>query len=60
MSTRAPSADDPRGIVAMFLATIGRKPSPDELRITQSYAFDYGSRDTWLAIWNSNAFLTLR
>jgi cytochrome c553 len=60
MSTHAPSADDPRGIVAMFLATIGRKPSPDELRLTHSYAFDYGSRDTWLAMWNSNAFLTLR
>lgn len=60
MAVYAPPADNPSGIVAMYLATLGRKPSREEQHLTQKYAFDYGSRDTWLAMWNSNAFLTLR
>jgi hypothetical protein len=60
MALDAPPADNVRGIVAMYLAALGRKPTTAELRLTQKYAFDYGSSDTWLAMWNSNAFLTLR
>jgi hypothetical protein len=60
MALDAPPADNVRGIVAMYLAALGRKPTTAELRLTQKYAFDNGSSDTWLAMWNSNAFLTLR
>jgi cytochrome c553 len=60
MAMAAPVADQVRGIKQMFLSTLGRYPSKDELLLTQKYAFDYGSSNTWLAMWNSNAFLTLR
>jgi hypothetical protein len=60
ISSLAPSADDPRGITRMYLATLGRLPSAEELRLTRDYVFDYGSGSAWLAMWNSNAFLTLR
>ena len=60
MAMAAPVADQARGIKQMFLSTLGRYPSKDEVLLTQKYAFDYGSSNTWLAMWNSNAFLTLR
>lgn len=56
----APPADDTTGIIGMYLATIGRKPTQGELAVTRRFTFDVGSRDAWLAMWNSNAFLTLR
>ena len=60
ISSLAPPADDPSGITRMYLATLGRLPSAEELRLTRGYVFDYGSGSAWLAMWNSNAFLTLR
>jgi hypothetical protein len=60
MAMAAPVADQARGIQQLYLSTLGRYPSKDELLLTQKYAFDYGSSNTWLAMWNSNAFLTLR
>lgn len=60
VSSIAPPADNDRGIKLMYMATLGRLPTPDELRLTRGYAFDFGSANVWLAIWNSNAFLTLR
>ena len=60
LSSLAPPADDTSGIKRMYLATLGRLPSAEELRLTRGYVFDYGSASAWLAMWNSNAFLTLR
>jgi len=60
MATAAPAADYVQGIQNLFLSTLGRYPSRDELLLTHKYAFDYGSSNSWLAMWNSNAFLTLR
>lgn len=60
LSTLAPPADDTSGINRMYLATLGRLPTAEELGLTRGYVFDYGSASAWLAMWNSNAFLTLR
>lgn len=60
VSSLAPPADDLTGINRMYLATLGRLPTAEELRVTQMYVFDFGSANAWLAMWNSNAFLTLR
>jgi hypothetical protein len=60
MSVDAPAADHARGIQVLFLSTLGRYPSRDELLLTHRVSFDYGSSNSWLAMWNTNAFLTLR
>jgi cytochrome c553 len=60
MSVDAPAADHARGIQVLFLSTLGRYPSRDELLLTHRVSFDHGSSNSWLAMWNTNAFLTLR
>ncbi|MFM7187266.1 MAG: DUF1553 domain-containing protein, partial [Armatimonadota bacterium] len=60
LSALAPPADDSNDVTRMYLAALGRFPTSEERRLTRGYVFDHGSGSAWLAIWNSNAFLTLR
>ena len=47
-------------ITRMFIETMGRNPRQNERQQIRRAIFDDTADSVWLAIWNSNGFLTLR
>lgn len=47
-------------ITRMFIETMGRNPRQNELQHVRRAIFDDSADSVWLAMWNSNGFLTLR